>query len=499
MKLRPTLRRGRILALRLLFLLVCLELTLRLGGLSRELGQTGFEANPTNQEFRIVVVGESISAGLDDSWPARLEALLRKADPDRGFRVINAARPDTNSSFILARLEDLLDAHRPALVIAMLGAGDDGLRIRYQETWIQRMEALAGELRLVSFIRQLLAGELFSSGHPSPLELLEGPRPNPGPSHRERRGFLEREVSRLEALVPTTPEDFHLHHQLGFTLHQLARYDEALEHYRKALAVRPGDPRVLTRMGWAHQSRNELGLAERCYREALAADRDDDSAWVGLGIVLFLLERSTEAISALERAAALNPKNPGAHNTLGRIFLERGELRRAGEALRRNLELDGEADWALTQLIRTYLQLGKSPVELETRLRALDPGLRLAAALTADEITRANFHQLQEKLHRRGIPLAVAQYPCLPVELLRRYLSPKYPVALIDNETSFLRAVTEDGYAAYFTDHVERYVDQRSAFYGNYGHTTAAGKLLLANNALPIVLRLAANAAEPGR
>jgi acyl-CoA thioesterase I len=77
----------------------------------------------------IVVLGDSLSAGygieLNQGWVAQLQQRLRR----EGYphRVVNASISGETTRGALARLEDLLAQHRPAIVIVELG-GNDGLR-----------------------------------------------------------------------------------------------------------------------------------------------------------------------------------------------------------------------------------------------------------------------------------------------------------------------------------------------------------------------------------
>lgn len=77
----------------------------------------------------IVVLGDSLSAGygieLNQGWVAQLQQRLRR----EGYphRVVNASISGETTRGALARLDDLLAQHRPAIVIVELG-GNDGLR-----------------------------------------------------------------------------------------------------------------------------------------------------------------------------------------------------------------------------------------------------------------------------------------------------------------------------------------------------------------------------------
>jgi acyl-CoA thioesterase-1 len=77
----------------------------------------------------ILILGDSLSASygihLDQGWVARLQdRLVREGYP---HQVVNASISGETTRGALARLDTLLDTHKPEIVIVELG-GNDGLR-----------------------------------------------------------------------------------------------------------------------------------------------------------------------------------------------------------------------------------------------------------------------------------------------------------------------------------------------------------------------------------
>ncbi len=116
-----------------------LFLALLLGGCSG-----GAELQPLGPDDVVLAFGDSLTwgtgAGREASYPAVLQALI-------GRRVINAGVPGEETDGGLARLPELLEAHRPALVIISHG-GNDMLRRRdpaQTEANLRAMVSLAHE------------------------------------------------------------------------------------------------------------------------------------------------------------------------------------------------------------------------------------------------------------------------------------------------------------------------------------------------------------------
>ncbi len=99
----------------------------------------------------ILVLGDSLSAAygiaLQDGWVALLQRRLTERGLD--FRVVNAGISGDTTAGGLARLPELLERHRPAILLIELGA-NDGLRglppplIRQNLTELVRLGQAAG-------------------------------------------------------------------------------------------------------------------------------------------------------------------------------------------------------------------------------------------------------------------------------------------------------------------------------------------------------------------
>jgi len=83
--------------------------------------------------YRIMCLGESTTAGGNDSYPAYLERILNSRNKGIRFSVINKGRFGVNSDYILAQLEENLVAYKPNMVIVMMGINDYGDILYYKD------------------------------------------------------------------------------------------------------------------------------------------------------------------------------------------------------------------------------------------------------------------------------------------------------------------------------------------------------------------------------
>ncbi|MBU1864200.1 MAG: tetratricopeptide repeat protein [Candidatus Omnitrophica bacterium] len=92
--------------------------------------------------------------------------------------------------------------------------------------------------------------------------------------------------------------------------------------------------------------------------------------------------------------------------------------------------------------------------------------------------TRTNYQKLKEIVQSRGIQLVCTQYPMRSVEPLKKTLEPYDSVIFVDNEKLFKEAVMNEEYETYFLYY----------FGGDFGHCTAKGNKLLAENIGSVIL-----------
>lgn len=82
---------------------------------------------------------------------------------------------------------------------------------------------------------------------------------------------------------------------LGAALDQLSRFDDARRAYQEALAIQPGDPRILTNLGVSHIMAGDPEAAEPILRDAASTAGAPPEARQNLAIALALQGKFDEA------------------------------------------------------------------------------------------------------------------------------------------------------------------------------------------------------------
>jgi len=164
-------------------------------------------------------------------------------------------------------------------------------------------------------------------------------------------------------------------HNLGAALQTDNRFDEAIEHYRRAVALKADYAPAYSNMGAALRAEGRLADAVTAYEHALAIQPDEGEAHYNLANALQDQGKSGEAIEHFRQALRLTPGSADAHNNLG---IALAAIDRSGEAVtefREAVRLDPDSSRAhrnLGDALAAQGQQAEAIVHLR-RAVALDP------------------------------------------------------------------------------------------------------------------------------
>ncbi len=132
----------------------------------------------------------------------------------------------------------------------------------------------------------------------------------------------------------------------------------ALEHYEKALALKPDLVYTLLNAGLAAGKLNRQDKAEAWYREALRLDPKSAEAANGIGLALAKQGRFDEARQYFENAIALRRDFAGAINNLGVLYLQLNQAKDAIAAFTYGIREAPDEDILYLNLGRIYTRAG---------------------------------------------------------------------------------------------------------------------------------------------
>jgi len=158
---------------------------------------------------------------------------------------------------------------------------------------------------------------------------------------------LSRDIAQLEDIVKKDPKNYQALVQIGNDYFDLGEAQKSVDSYTRALAIKDGDPNVLTDMGVMYRQLKDFPKAVAAFRKAAAASPTHPQSRMNLGVVLMHdLNDPKAAIVAWEDYLRVAPKDANAEN-----------IRRSIEELRGRA--DGGAD--LDKAARELGQQANSP------------------------------------------------------------------------------------------------------------------------------------------
>jgi len=109
--------------------------------------------------------------------------------------------------------------------------------------------------------------------------------------------------------------------------------------YRQVVEANPENHFVLANLGATLLELGKVDEAEFVIRKSLKGAPDDSFALTTLGVALTKRSRFEQAAEVLQRAIRLDPLNFAAHNYLGVVYCERGDYSNAQQELKRSIKL----------------------------------------------------------------------------------------------------------------------------------------------------------------
>ena len=474
--------------------LLCLEVFLRMGGLTTSLVQNfenQLKLHHHNQHaIRIMCLGDSFTVnGGKDAYPEQLQRILNENNSGRVFEVINKGSAISTSATILAQFEEDIAAYKPDIVIVMTGLNDTMVGL-------EKASAIrTGKMRIYGALSIL--GERIKEAMASTRTKWMANKPA---------------VPKLVQVSPQGELSLQQHFEQALSCQKASDFPAMEQHARAALSLVPPEAMYMklplyNLLAGALFKQGQYLQAENIYMHLVAASANDPNnqfdIWGGL-VELFLAKDDLEsAKNALMKQIQIDPQRVGAYEKLVHYY----RVRRQYEPLEQFLKVAvsampwgnhrGILETALADCMlenKKYAQAqevferirGQQAVTNTGVLEHAKRGIKLCThggivPVGQEEYygvdTVDNYRKLKTMARAHGLTCIFVQYPMLPIALLKDAFPPENGIYFVDNGPSFRTAVEKENYDAYFEDH-----------YGvDFGHCTPKGNRLLAGNVAIVI------------
>jgi tetratricopeptide (TPR) repeat protein len=150
-------------------------------------------------------------------------------------------------------------------------------------------------------------------------------------------------------------------------------YTNAIESYKKAIALKPGLSLAHLNLGFCYFQLKQYEAALSPFQQAARLDPADADNYFWLGVTYYKLKQYPSAMTTLKEAIRLNPKSPFNHYDLGETYLNGfAQYDKAVPEYQEAIRLKPDYDLAHNQLGLAYLWQNQYPdalIEFQTAFR----------------------------------------------------------------------------------------------------------------------------------
>jgi tetratricopeptide (TPR) repeat protein len=185
----------------------------------------------------------------------------------------------------------------------------------------------------------------------------------------DRIGALDAAIDAYQRAVGARPDFVAADNNLTLALAKAGRGREAVARARARATAAPANVDRLFTLGLA-QSEQDVDEAMKTFRRVIALRPDDALALYNLGLLLKRVDRTRDAIDALQRALAIEPR-PEVGFALGTLYLHEGDFARAAAALEAALAAQPRFVDGYITLAAVLKARGQLPESIDALRRAI--------------------------------------------------------------------------------------------------------------------------------
>jgi tetratricopeptide (TPR) repeat protein len=192
------------------------------------------------------------------------------------------------------------------------------------------------------------------------------------------------------ATLRKNPECWMAHYNLGIVLSAQGEADQAIEHYKQAVALRPDYGEAHYNLGRLLVERGQVDEAIAHYERAAAINPADAEAQNNLGVTLFAIGRADDAIAHYRKALEIRPDYSEASCNLANALIAKGDFDAAIAAYTACLAAIPDHEEARYNLASALLRKGRADEAitqyqklLETHYESADAHANLGSAWLA--------------------------------------------------------------------------------------------------------------------
>jgi Tfp pilus assembly protein PilF len=157
-------------------------------------------------------------------------------------------------------------------------------------------------------------------------------------TRRQARYWLN-SIVLFDHTLGVTENNYLMYYNLGLFLSHMGKIEEAIRHYKSALAIKPDYSEALNNLGVTCGKKGDFESAVQHLKEAIRIQPDYEKAHHNLGIVLGHQKKIDEAIIHFNRAIEIDQNYIDAYKNLGFALMIKGKNREAVKIFKKALQI----------------------------------------------------------------------------------------------------------------------------------------------------------------
>jgi protein O-GlcNAc transferase len=190
-------------------------------------------------------------------------------------------------------------------------------------------------------------------------------------SQRQTQGRIAEAIDLYRRALAIEPKLAEVHNNLGAAYQSVKRQEEARDAFAQAIVLKPEFAEAHNNLGNALKALGQNDAAVESYRNAIALNPTFAPAEFNLGNTLQAVGNMADAEGAFRRALKIKPNYPKCENNLGNVLKALGRLDEAVEAYQRAIKLQPKYANAEYNLGTVYQAQGKLDEAVAAYRRAL--------------------------------------------------------------------------------------------------------------------------------
>ncbi|MBW8039918.1 MAG: tetratricopeptide repeat protein [Planctomycetes bacterium] len=144
----------------------------------------------------------------------------------------------------------------------------------------------------------------------------------------------------FEHAISVTGDNFVMNNNYANILKEIGQVEKAIDHFYKALRIRPNSPEIYNNLGNAFRRLDRFDDAIECYNNALKLQPGFPQAHYNLAVVLSRQGKSDEAVAEYCLALKFRPDDVETLSNLGLVLAQKGHFQEAVEYYKKAIELE---------------------------------------------------------------------------------------------------------------------------------------------------------------